>query len=156
MLTSLKACRRQVEREIAHYQARIPGAGLGQPGEQGLDQDGPNAAEPFDVSRHRKLRANLKTLGSRRPELEPVIAELTSGILARPPGSLSEVSSRGDRVVARLIRALSFQERWVLLRTARERMGDGGRGVSHRARRLAARFHRAAVVGEALGLSALG
>ena len=149
LVRSLRACRRAVEREIASYLARVPGART----ENGADFGG-TEPQPFDVTRHQKLRAALRALEKERPELGGVIQTLKAGILAHPPETFDEVTQRGDRVACLLLRGLPFAERRELLREARSR-GSSTR-MSLRARKIAQRFHRAAVVSHALGLPALG
>ena len=148
LLRSLRACARPVEAEIKAWQSRATGRGAAVGEETGAEK-----SEPFELSRHRKLRAALKNLGLARPDLVAVTDGLLSGILSRPVQQWSELEGRGVRVTAALLRGMGFAERREALREARGRMGTVG--LSSRARRMALRFHRSQTLQQRLALPGL-
>lgn len=149
LMRSLRACKSQVEAEIGRYLAHAVGRGTST-APHGEDE----GAESFDVSRHRKIRSSLRELKELRPDLAVAIERLKSGIVARPPTSHEEATQRTDWVAYVLLRALPFGERFELLREAQARLGEVR--MSYRARKLALRFHRSAVLSQRFGLKALG
>jgi hypothetical protein len=149
ILRSLRACKRQVEREIRQHQSRA----VGSRGPVAPEPGKPESPEPYDVKRHRALRSSLEKLGEARPALGGEVQALRTGLLAHPPAGAEDATRRTDVVVCRLLRALAFDERQELLREARSRVGQVR--MSSRARKLALRFHRTAVLSQALGVLGL-
>jgi hypothetical protein len=147
LLRTLRSCQRQVEKEVAHFRARAVGA---------RPEDSSSlAGETYEAKRHRKLWASMEALAGTRPELQATLLKLlaTDGPLARLPPTPESAARRTDLVTCGLLRGLPFDERQRLLGQARVRLG--GARTSPWARKLALRFHRAMVVGDALGVEGL-
>lgn len=124
---SLRACRPEVEEEIARWRARVPGAGA--PVRENAGQ----------------LAADLHALVAAQPRFAQVVERLwTSGALGR--------SNPRDAAVAALMRGMSFAERLTLLRAERRRVVEV---ASPRARSIERRRVRATLLAEALGLQSL-
>ena len=136
-LRSLRACRRQVDAEISKYAARSAGKTEEAPGE---------AAEPFHVTRHKKLVAALKK--ATKPDVPAWVARLP----------VPDDFSGGDRqellAFNLLLRALPFPKRTSLLREARL-LVEKVQAMSAATRRESLRFHRAALVRQAWAMPAL-
>ncbi len=132
---TLKACRRTVETEISKYVARAAGRG-------GSEEK----TEPFHVTRHKKLVAAIKKVT--KPNVPSWIERLT----------LPEDFSHGDRqeqlALNLLLRNLPFSQRTSLLREARE-VVEKAPSMSAATKRESLRFHRAALVRQALSMPAL-
>jgi hypothetical protein len=119
-LKSLRACRREVDKEIAHFRARSAGKGSAPAAKQ---------SRPWSA------------LAGAREEL---LVKAEAALARIDPGALDA----GDRAAAALIRAMPFAERVALLRTCSSR--SVAFPMSWRARRLARRFHRAQALREHL------
>lgn len=139
-LRSLRACKRHVEAEIKKYLGRAA-----------RDEGAQAEAEPAHRVRHRKLCGALRKLSREQPALERACGALLSGIAARPPSDLAEAAEREEAVYVLLVRGLPFAERLDLLREARQ-LAQNGVAMSARARKMARRFHRAAVARRRLSL----
>jgi len=124
---SLRACRPEVEEEISLWRARVAGAG---------------AAARENAG---QLAADLHALARARPRFQQVVERLwASGVLAR--------ANPRDAAVAALLRGMSFRERLTLLRQERREVVED---ASPRARSIARRRVRAAIVARVLGLKSL-
>ncbi len=134
-LRSLRACRRHVDAEIRHYLR----ASAGRTGADEAKAD----AEPFEVTRHKKLVASLKK--ATKPAVPAWVKRLPV-----PADFLA-----GDRqealAMTLLLRALPAERRHELLREAR-RLVENTQAVTAGARRESLRFHRAALVRHAWGI----
>ena len=135
-LRSLKACRRDVDAEIAKYVQRTAGR----------TQEAAAVAEPFHVTRHKKLIASIKK--ATKPNVPAWVATLP----------VPEDFAGGDRqealVLNLLWRALPFGKRTSLLREARM-LVEKASAMSAATKRESLRFHRAALVRQAWSMSAL-
>jgi hypothetical protein len=132
-LRSLKACRRHVETEIKHYLRASAGRG----------EEAAAPAEPFEVTRHKKLVASLKK--ALKPGVPAWVARL------KVPADFQASERQEALAMALLARALPAPRRVELLREAR-RLVENTQAVSAGARRESLRFHRAALVRHAWGL----
>ncbi len=139
-LHSLRACRREVGAEIKKYKDRAVGKGEGESAEPRLEED-----------RNKKLRSALKKFARQAPAYAAAVARLLEGPLSQAPADLGEASRREDAAVAAIARAMPFEERIQLSRELKARCADGA-AQSVRARRLARRFQRAALVRARLDL----
>jgi hypothetical protein len=141
-LRSLRACRRQVDGEIARYLKASSGAHEAAPDAE---------AEPFLVTRHKKLRAALKKVGKTHDGLVFTITRLLERL--GEPADFDASNRQEELVLAVLTRAIPYEERLALLREA-TRLVENAQTASRRARRESLRFHRAALVRHRLGLPA--
>ena len=136
-LRSLKACRRDVESEISKYVQRTAGRTAETP---------PEKAEPFHVTRHKKLLAAIKK--ATRPDV-PKWVELLG---------VPDDYSGGDRqellALNLLLRALPFSKRTSLLREARM-VVEKAKAMSAATRRESLRFHRSALARQAWSMPEL-
>lgn len=136
-LRSLKGCRRDVDAEIAKWVARTAGR---------TEEPTTEVAEPFHVTRHKKLVAAIKK--ATKPNVP--------GWLARLP--VPDDFGGGDRqealVFHLLLRALPFPKRRTLLREARL-VVEKAKAMSAATKRESLRFHRAALARQAWAMSAL-
>lgn len=132
-LRSLRACRRHVELEIKHYLRASAGRG----------EDAAAPAEPFEVTRHKKLVASLKK--ALKPTVPGWVARLPV------PADYQAAERQEALAMALLLRALPAPRRVELLREAR-RLVENTQAVTAGARRESLRFHRAALVRHAWGL----
>jgi len=124
---SLRACRPEVEEEIALWRARVTGAG---------------AAARENAG---QLAADLHALAAAQPRFAQVVERLwASGALAR--------ANPRDAAVAALLRGMPFEERLTLLREQRRGVVEE---ASPRARKLVGRRVRAELVARVLGLKSL-
>jgi hypothetical protein len=142
-LRSLRACRRQVDAEIAKYLERAAGKT-----ERTEDSAAP---EPFHLARHRKLRAALKKVAKSHPALAPAILRRLSAL--SEPSDFEAANRQEELALATLTRALPYEERRALLREA-TRLVEKAPTASRGARRESLRFHRAALVRHRLGVPA--
>lgn len=148
-LRSLRACKREVDSEIRKHLDRSAGQTRKVPSSQ-TDSAPEAPRKTVAQEREARLRKVLREVAGRRPELEPGCGRLAlrlSGLLEASPSGVD------DRVIAALARAAPFQERRRWLREARGAAGSQA-GASWRARKLALRVHRAAVIRRALDLPA--
>jgi len=139
---SLQRCRREVDSEVRKYRARSPGA------------SGPadeRTRPPFAERPRRRLRAALRQTAAAHPRLRRPIDELLLRLSASPV-DLSAAANQLEMVQIRLLRALPFPQRLSILRQARAQMTSLAPGASVRGRKLARRFHRAALLRKSLGL----
>jgi hypothetical protein len=121
---SLRACRPEVEAEIATWRARVVGAGAPAREEAG------------------QLGENLRALAVANPRFAKVVERLwAAGVLAR--------ANPRDAVVAALLREMPFQERLTLLRAERRQMVEE---ASPCARSILRRRLRAAWAADVLGV----
>jgi hypothetical protein len=141
-LRSLKACRRAVDGEIARYLKASAGAHEAEKTEE---------AEPFLVTRHKKLRAALKKVGKAHEAAWPAIKRLLDAI--EEPIDFDAANRQEELALAVLTRAIPYEERLALLREA-TRLVENAQTASRRARRESLRFHRAALVRHRLGVPA--
>ncbi len=146
VLRSLRSCRKDVEAEFKKHLTRAEGA-----------EEAPAAATvrararpspPVDA-RVKKARAALQKLAREKPELAPAVHHLCEQVLPREPMP----SDLDERLEAGLLRQLAFAERLALLREGRA-LALEATVLSPRARRLALRFHRGALLRRQLGLAA--
>ncbi len=125
---SLRACRPEVEVEVALWRTRVLGAGA--PAREGAGQ----------------LLQELRALALARPGFAKVVEQLwTRGVLSR--------ANPRDAVVAALIRKMPFAERLTLWRAERLQMVE--EGASPRARTMLRRRIRAAFAASEFGLKGL-
>ena len=134
-LPSLRACRRQVEKEIRIALWRAAGSG-----------EKPKRSP----SGRAKIREALRRVAAERPELAAGISALDSALRSRTADSPRQI----DLLVARLLRALPFAERLAVLQGVRIRTQPLAERASVRARVLARRFERSAALRNTLGLPA--
>lgn len=139
---SLQRCRRDVDSEVRKYRARSAGASG--------PADEPTRPRVADRAR-RRLRAALRQTATAYPRLRQPIDELLVR-LRTSPVDLSAAANQLEMVQIRLLRSLAFPERLSILRQARARMTSLAPGASVRGRKLARRFHRAALLRKSLGL----
>jgi hypothetical protein len=136
-LRSLRACRRQVDAEIGKYVSRTAGR---------TTEASPEDAEPFHVTRHKKLVAAIKK--ATKPGVPAWVARLP----------VPEDFAGGDRqellAFNLLLRALPFPKRTSLLREARL-LVEKVSAMSAATKRESLRFHRAALVRQAWAMPAL-
>jgi hypothetical protein len=132
---TLKACRRTVEAEISKYVARAAGRG-------GTE----DKTEPFHVTRHKKLVAAIKKVT--KPNVPSWIERLA------PPEDFSHGDRQEQLALNLLLRTLPFSQRTSLLREARE-VVEKAPSMSAATKRESLRFHRAALVRQALSMPAL-
>lgn len=134
-LRSLRACRRSVDAEISKYVARAAGRG-----------GAPEKAEPFHLTRHKKLVAAIKK--ATRPNVPAWLSRLA------PPEDFSEGDRQEQLALALLSRTLPFPQRTSLLREARQ-VVEKAPAMSATTRRESLRFHRAALVRQAFSMPSL-
>ena len=161
VLRSLRACRREVEAELKrHGQLRV---GRGQrpqadlpPASHPVAQE--SEAAPADPLRRRARSQELKRarvlfepLTHSHPKLFRAASCALEWAEALEPDALLAIWDREDRLVARLLRALPFEDRRGLLRTARD-LVKAASPFSAGARRLSLRFHRSTLLRRHLGL----
>lgn len=154
-LRSLRSCKRHVEAEIQKYLGHRLTAR--EADEQAMGGTLPEVSagtddEPAHVRRHKKMRAAVGKLGRHDARLGRGASQLLAGLLAREPASLLEADRQEEGVYLIFLRALPFSERVSLLREARGMAQNAGLTLSHQARKLSRRFHRAAVVRRHLSL----
>ncbi len=139
---SLRRCRREVNSEIRKYLARSAGRG---------GTAGKRSQQSVAERSRRKLRAVLRQIAVAHPHLGETIDPLLHRLRAAAD-DLSSAADQVERVQIHLLRALPFAERTSILREARAQIGWLGPGASARGRKLARRFHRAAVLRKRLGV----
>lgn len=142
-LRSLRACKRQVDAEIAKYLKRAAGRTEASP------SDAPEV--PFHLARHQKLRAALKKLVKTHDAIAPTVHQFLSTLAE--PRDFDAANRQEELALAVLTRALPFEERLTLLREA-ARLVEKAQAASRSARRESLRFHRAALVRHRLGVPA--
>jgi hypothetical protein len=131
-LRTLRAARRHVDAEISKYLKRTAGR----------TATTEAAAEPYAVTRHKRLAALLKKLARQHPAL----ASTAAWVAAQPaPDDFQQGNRLEELALALLLRALPFPERTSLLRQAR-RLVENAPAMTAGARRESLRFHRAALV----------
>lgn len=129
---SLRACRRDVEAEIARYLRASAGRGLEE--DRASERVRPAAEGGGSDDRFRK---GLRKLSKLRPEL----------------AEFCRRASSGAAFTSQLLRALPFSERLSLLKEAKA-LAAGQVILTANGRKLSRRFHRAAVLRRALDLPA--
>lgn len=138
-LTSLRACRRQVQAEISKWSALSAGQ---HDAEQGPD-------EPLPLARHKKLKTTLRKIARDIPSVAPAASKLEQRL--GPAGDFAGAVRQEDLVLALLTRSLPWNERRALLHQAR-RLVQNAQPVSPHALRESKRFHRAAALKRLLNL----
>lgn len=135
-LRSLRACRRQVEAELRKHRGRAAGRN---------EAAAEAPEEPAHLRRHKKTRAALKKMMKEHPVLTAGVEQLLATTFAEPPADLTQADAREEAADVVLVRALPFDARLPLLREARLLAQEAG-GISRRSRKVARRFHRAALL----------
>lgn len=139
-LRSLAQCRRQVDKEITRYLALVVGK----------TAEGAVPAEvPFHLARHQKLRKALDTIAREHPQLAPGLTRWLPRLT--PPADFTAGARQEELAWALLVRALPGPARRELLRAARDLVQKADL-LTVSARRESLRFHRAALVRQALSL----
>lgn len=142
-LRSLRACKRQVDAEIAKYLKRAAGK---------TEAAASEASElPFHLARHQKLRSALKKVVKTHDAIAPAVHQFLSTLTE--PEDFDAANRQEELALAVLTRALPFEERLTLLREA-ARLVEKAQAASRSARRESLRFHRAALVRHRLGVPA--
>jgi hypothetical protein len=142
LLRTLRACRKEVEREFDKHRARAVGKGIAGAGGQ------------VEAERHRRLCSALRKLAKAHPGLEGAVGALLAGPLAHAPLDLRGGERQEAWAWAALCRALPFEVRVPLVREARRRATEAV-GASARGRRMSRRFHREALVRRRLDVGPL-
>lgn len=136
-LRSLKACRRAVDTEISRWVATSAGRTADATGE---------AAEPFHLTRHKKLVAAIKK--ATKPRALAWLERLPA------PTDFGDADRQEALALLLLVRALPFDRRSALLREAHRLVEKAG-AMSAATRRESLRFHRTALARQAWAMPAL-
>lgn len=134
-LRSLKACKRQVDAEIAKFVNKTAGR----------TSKAEASDEPFHVLRHRKLVAALEK--ATKPHVPPWVRRLPV------PDDFAASDRQETLALLLLARALPAERRTPLLREARRLVEKAG-AMSAATKRESLRFHRAALVRQAWAMPA--
>lgn len=141
-VSSLRACKRQVEAEIRKYVERS--AGRTQQGDE-------RPKRSVEEERKARMRSALRKLAKCQASLAGACARLAEKVEALGAPTLEDLAALEERIYAALVRATPFARRLEILRGARDSAGPPA-GMSARARKLSLRVHRAAALRRAVDL----